>query len=735
MIQRNYLLSVGHIALLASLSAAQVHAQNSDTATVLDPINVQGDDGALLESFEGYAAEAATSATRIPTDLKTTPRSVTVVGEEQMQDQGVRSIEQAIGYTPGVLAQTFGVDGRYDQYAIRGFDAQNTGYYRDGMPLRTFGYAAWRTEPFMLERLEVLRGPTADLYGANEPGGLVNAITKRPEFEQSGTVRGSLFGEGGGEVALDVTGPLSDDFAYRLTGVLNESGTLFDDVDQGRLLIAPSVTWQPSDATKLTIFGQYQKDDIGDTYVLLPEYGTLHHNPLGEYDNDFYTGNPDRNTIESEQNYLGYELEQGFGSGLTFLSRGRVATNEWYNETSYVGAFFASSGQPGAVDTAIMIDFDVDQEVEQISFDNGLKQELNFDNVTASLIAGVDYYQADSDYDRRDAFAGYKDLATGVTSPGAIVPPPNESQIAQDVEQTGVYLIGQAEIGTNWVLNAGLRYDEVRTDVSQVAGGTTSEQTNKDDFTSASFGASYNFANGTTLYGNGARSFNLQPVGIDSNGNPLGVEESDGFEVGARFQPVGTGSLFTVALFDITKKNTVQPSPSVPGAYEQIGEVKSRGLELGAAHQFDNGLSILGSYTYLDTEISEDSAYEGNELARAPENTASLWVNYAFQAPAYEGLSVGVGARYVGERYSDSNNTESRKVPDSTLFDASVSYDWGDWNAVLAARNLADESKPTFCTAGTTDVYPLIPTGNTDEAGGCALGEGRTITLSLTRTF
>ena len=163
--------------------------------------------------------------------------------------------------------------------------------------------------------------------------------------------------------------------------------------------------------------------------------------------------------------------------------------------------------------------------------------------------------------------------------------------------------------------------------------------------------------------------------------------------------------------------------------------MKSRGGELGATHNFTNGVSFIGSYTFLDAEISENATNEGNKLARIPENAAALWVNYAFQDPQFEGLSIGAGVRYVDERFSDSANTESRIAPEITVFDASVSYDWNDWSATLAARNIADETDVTFCSPGVSDVFPLIPTGNTAEAGGCALSEGRTVSLSLTRTF
>lgn len=740
MLHRNYLLSVGHIAILASLGATQAHAQNSGPATVLDPINVQGaSDDTVLDNFDGYSAEAASSATRIPGDLQTTPRSVTVVGQEQMQDQGIRSLEQAITYAPGVTTQTYGNDGRYDQYAIRGFDAQNSGHYRDGLPLRTFYYSGWRTEPFMVERVEVLRGPTADLYGSNEPGGLVNAITKRPEFDFGATVRGSVFDEGGSEIAGDVTGPLSTDLAYRMIGVFNDSGTEFDAVDQGRILFAPSITWQPSETTRLTLFGQYQKDDIADNYVLRPQYGTQERNPLGPFDEDIYPNDPDRNTIESEQSYLGYELEQDLGTNLTWLSRARFARNEWFNKTSYASAFLSTSVDPQAVNAAYMIDFDVDETADHLSFDNGLKTELGFGLVNATVIAGVDYFQAEIDTELQQTGIGVRDLASGVL----ILPEADPVSVAisrnEKIRQTGLYLLTSTEVGDNIVLNGGIRHDFIDREGAAETNpsndvSSTSSLDNKQDVTSASIGASYTRASGLTVYGNAARSFNLPPAGFGADGEPLDVEKSVAFEVGTRFRPVGTGSLFTLAVFDITKTNVAQYDNSTQG-YEQVGEVRSRGLELGATHRFDNGVSLVGSYTYLDAEITDNDPNEGHRFGRVPENTAALWVNYDVPTPVLAGLSLGAGVRYVDERYSDNANNQDYKVPESTVFDASARYAFNDWEAALAVRNVADEREVTYCYGGAADVVGQLDPAAQPYAGGCALGEGRTITLSLTRTF
>ena len=748
MLYRKYLLSVGHVALTVSLVANAAHAQTTDEIIVLDPIIVEGaDDDALLESFDGYTAEGSSTATRIPTDLRTTPRSVTVIGQQQLEDQGVRTLDQALSYGAGVTAQTFGLDGRYDTFALRGFQSNTSSIYRDGMPLRSYQFAAWRVEPFMLDRIDVVRGPTADLYGSNEPGGVVNAVTKRPEFEDSGEVAARAFDQGGGEIGLDFTGPLSNDVAYRAIGVFNQSGTVFDEVDQGRILFAPSVTWRPSDQAKLTVFGQYQKDEVPDSYALVPAFGSIFDNPLGQFDNDFYTGDEDFNTIETEQSYLGYELEQSLGSNLKWLSRARIAQNDWTNDTSFPGAFVSQGGvDPAAVDGALQIQFEVEEETDQLSFDNSLQTELTFGDTAVTLVGGVDYYQADITSEQLSTLIGLRDLDTGALIPVTVLlgtpgEPATLIEVDQEIRQTGMYATALAEIGSNVVLNGGVRYDFIDISGTNILSSdalgtgvfTPSETSldNEQEFTSASIGSSYNFQNGATIYGNAARSFNLPPSGADEDSNALDVEDSLSFEIGARFQPVGTGSLFSVAAFDITKQNVAQASTSIPGATEQIGEVESQGVELSASHAFTNGISVLGSYTYTDTTITQDAANEGNMLALIPEHAATAWVNYAFQDDTFEGLRIGAGARFVGERFSDNENTADFEVPDLVVFDASASYQFGDWNASLAIQNIADEVEVTYCDAGLAQVAATVP----GATGRCAYSAGRSATLSLTRTF
>ncbi|MBV1897438.1 MAG: TonB-dependent siderophore receptor [Rhodobacteraceae bacterium] len=736
--QRN-ILTAGPLLLSIGLAAQTAYAQSEEDEIILEPITVEGAQSDPYQYVEGYAAEASVSANRgLPSDLATAPRSVSVITDQQITDQGAMSIEEAIAYTPGVTTQTYGADGRYDQFAIRGFSAHTSGIYRDGMPLRTYGWGAWRTETFGLERIEVLRGATSSLYGSNEPGGLVNAITKRPKFEHNVELLARTSAYGGLEMGVDVTDALSDTVAYRFVGLAGKTGTIYDEVDESRLYFAPSLTWSPSDLTNLTLFAQYQKDEVGDTYVLVPQYGSQLPNPLGQYDNDFYSNNPDRNTIETTQSYVGYEFDHELENGLTFRSRARYADNDWTNKTGYASTFFSSRtiyGLPPiseAINAATLVNFDVDQNTKQLTFDNALVQNLSFGNVEATVIGGIDYYRGKYDNTYAFGYGGTKFLETGeiVNLPG-IPTTPTVLTATQDVKQTGLYLMGNFNIGDNIIVDAGLRHDWLDMSGSSGSSFGSYSLSSKKNFTSGNLGVSYNFDNGVTIFGAASRSFNLPPAGFSSTGQPLDVEMANSFEVGTRFRPLGTNSLLSVTLFDITKTNALQAVPGFPGAFEQVGEVRSQGVEVGANYAFQNGISVLASYTFIDAKVTKNTTDQGNRLGNIPEHSASIWVDYAFdQVP---GLRAGLGIRYTGERFSDNANTQAFKLDDVTILDASINYERNGWVTTLAARNLADKRYVSYCQSG--DPSGLPPTADPAQSAGCTFGTGRTVELSLTRHF
>lgn len=739
-----------------------------DNQTVLDTIVVEsetqpetatGDATDAILSIEenplgptdGLFATTATTATRLGVPINETPRSISVVTRQQIEDQGAQSVEEAVAYTPGVFAEGYGLDSRYEQYAIRGFVEQNVGTYRDGMPLRTLNFSGWRTEMFGVERIEVLRGPTSDLYGANQPGGIVNIISKRPQEEFSAEVQAGLGYDAESEIGVDVTGPIGDlPVYYRFVGLLGYEDTRYDEIEGNRIYIAPSITFEPMEDTKLTIFGQYQKDEIPDSYQLLPEYGTRLYNPIARYGPDTITGDTHDSDIQTEQSYVAYEFEHSFSDALKFRSRGRYGQIEWHNENVFNAASFSSSalfglGSPAAVDSIVRTDFDVDDTTNDSAIDAALEIKIENERVDSRFLVGVDYYYAESDSTQTYTYRDELNLLTGATTniigtlnPLLALPQIVENDVTQ--EQTGVFLLNHTKIDDRWILSGGLRYDwiETTTDYNQTINGTipvtSYENTANDSALSGSIGLAYETDFGLTPYANYANSFSAPPGGVDESGDPLKAETARQYEIGFHYDLPNSASTLSVALFDIEKNNIATSSLSVPGTYVQTGQARSRGIEIGGQWDLPGNFSAITSYTYLDTKITDDSLYEGNELPFAPRNMASAWLKYDFVGNVLEGLSVAGGVRYVGERYSDNANVY--KMDPYTLFDAALIYEKENFKAALTARNLFDTDYVSFCADSFLATQAPGALGALDSySSNCSYGKGLELEFKVSAKF
>ena len=209
----------------------------------------------------GYLANQSGTGTKTDTPLRETPQSITVVTADRVTDQGALTVQESLRYVPGVFADAYGPDSRGDYPRIRG---QDPNIYLDGTRVvNTFSFNEWRPDPYTLERIEVLRGPASVLYGDTSTAGLLNLISKRPQaeaFNEIGVQFGSFNRK---QVQMDITGKLTKDgeWLYRFIGVFRDSGTQTDYVPDDRIVLAPSLTWRPTNNTNWTVLGTYQKDN------------------------------------------------------------------------------------------------------------------------------------------------------------------------------------------------------------------------------------------------------------------------------------------------------------------------------------------------------------------------------------------------------------------------------------------------------------------------------------------
>ncbi|WP_193074100.1 TonB-dependent siderophore receptor [Pseudomonas sp. FME51] len=653
---------------------------------------------------EGYTATRSATATKTDTALTETPRSISVVTAERMRDQGVQTVQDALRYVSGVRGEAYGLDARGDSALIRG---SSPAAFLDGLQQSFGSYTNTRPDPFALERVEVLKGPASMLYGQSPVGGLVNLVSKRPQSRQQTELQLQYGTHDRKQIAIDSTGPLTDDgnWLYRVVAIARDSGTQVDHVDDDRLVLMPSITWQPTDNLEWTLLANIQRDDSGSTSQFLPHRGTLLSAPYGRFDTNLFVSEPGFDEYDTEQLALTSLLTWRLNE--TWILRQNLRYQE--SEVSYQQIY----GWPpvlAADDRTLNRIYHVSKpEVDVWAADQNAQALFDTGPFQHTLLIGADYQHAVTNRDQAGGAATPLDLYNPVygTFDPSIISLTADPE--QTVAQRGLYLQDQIRY-QRWLLTLGLRKDWAD---NRTEGGTRQ----KDDATTGHIGLTYLLDNGLAPYLSYSESF--QPViGLNAADNqPYKPMEGEQWELGIKYQPPGSASLYTAALFDLREQNRRMPDPANPLNTIQTGETRSRGLELEALASVTPRWDLIATYTYLDTEIVKGSAVEqGHRLASTPEHMASLWSQHRFALFGLPGFSAGAGVRYVGASW---DGTDSLKTPSTTLFDAMLSYSRDNWTAALNATNLEDETYYTTCLA----------------RGDCFIGSRRTLVGSLSYTF
>ncbi|MBB2973048.1 iron complex outermembrane receptor protein [Mesorhizobium sp. RMAD-H1] len=710
-----------HIRITGSASAAlvegptaSVEAADNDSI-MLAPITIEGAQ-TQFGSTDGYIATGAQTATKTGTPLIETPQSVSVVTRKQIEDQNSKTVSEALRYTPGVAAETR--TGRYDYPNIRGFGSPggseaNWVGLMDGLRMpRGVYYIAPSIDPYMLERVEVLKGPSSILYGAVNPGGVVNLWSKRPLSEPLREVEIQYGTFERKQVGLDFSGPLNKDetLLYRLTVLGRDADAQVDFAEDRRFSISPALTWQPDADTKLTILASVQRDPSAGNFNYLPYVGTVVDAPWGKLPRHFTEADPNFDESKREQYALGYEFEHRFNDVWTMRQNLRFMHADYHYKSVFQNGWLTPTELSRQSIESI-------ESFDGFAVDNQAQAEFTTGEIEHTALFGVDYR-----YNSAHVKMGYGAVdPLDVLNPvyfQDIVPPSLDYATDQKLSQVGVYLQDQMKWGRLSLLT-GIRGDWVDAEThNNYAPEHVPQSDNAFSWRAALI---YNFDNGLAPYASYSTSFD--PVlGTDWFGNPFKPTEGEQYEIGIKFQPDGWRSFFTASLFDITQQNvkTADPEPSHPFASVQTGEVRSRGVELEAHLNLTDRFGLIGSYSYVDIENTKDTNYQGKRPYGVPSHLASLWANYEFDHGPLDGLSVGGGVRYVGSSYGDAGN--SLDVPAYTLVDAALRYDFGKVNPdmkglqlSLNAINLFDRKYVSSCWNGNS----------------CFYGNGRTITGTL----
>ncbi|KAA0011444.1 TonB-dependent siderophore receptor [Billgrantia pellis] len=667
------------ISLASILVASHAQAQQ--------PVETQA------ESLEALTVTGQ-AATKTETPFNETPQATSVVTRDEWEARGVRSVQRAVDYTPGVFTNQIGASNRYDYLVLRGFaDGSVNNTFLDGLKVMgdSGAYSSMSVDPYFLERIEVVKGPASVLYGRASPGGLVAMTSKRPEFQRSGELRLGIGNLEQRRVAFDLTGPLDAErrVAYRLTGLASASDTQFGPVEEKRYALAPAITWDVTDTTSLTLHAYLQRDPEGGYHGGLPYEGAVETRHGRRISRNFFEGEAEHDRYEREMAMIGYELEHRFSDTWTGRHKLRYLEADVVNEQAYYAGTWANETQ---LNRGYL---DAEEDLKAWVVDNQLQADFAIGDIDHTTLLGADYQQRTTR--RNESFGGLPPLDAFAPEYGAtplgVAPFYRQDR---DLEQVGAYLQNQARFG-NWHAMLGGRYDRV-----EIRNGDYLQNIHEsldDTQFSGRAGLLYAFDNGLSPFINYTTSFS--PNGVaDESGDILAPTEGEQVEAGLKYQPTGSEDRYSVAFFHISQQNVATKDPN-ESFFSAVGEIESRGVELEAlAHPTDN-LRMQAGYSYIDASYrrAEDGT-EGNRTNQSPKHQASVWGFYTFDQGMLGGVDAGLGIRYHADIYADEQNT--RKVPDYTLVDATLGYDLGrvgleGVSARLNATNLLDKEYVASC--------------------------------------
>ncbi|CAI8901002.1 TonB-dependent siderophore receptor [Pseudomonas sp. IT-P294] len=635
---------------------------------------------------DGYLATRTAAGTKTDTALVEAPRSISIATRQQMDDRNVQNLDDAVRYMPGIVASSYGSDTRADWLRVRGFEPTQ---FLDGLPLPKGVYANPKQETWNLERLALLRGPASSVYGQTPPGGLLDMVSRRPTAQDSHEIELQYGSDNQRQINFASTGKIDDagQFLYSLSGVVRDSGTQIDHVDNKRYNIAPSLTWNIDDDTSFTLLTQFTRDDTGITSQFLPVQGTKIDMPFGKVSHHKNLGDPDWEFYDRTYYALGYAFEHRLNDVWQFRQNLRYTKSDLSFQALTVGSYpftqVDNQGNVGRTSTT------VDEDISQFAVDNNFQADFVTGDVRHTLLLGLDHQRSNTNY--TSIFGD--GLITNVNNPiygQPIVRPPRSSAFYdydQKTHQTGVYVQDQMALD-NWRLTLGGREDWVHTGTTFFNKGDATN-TERDKAFSGNAAISYVFDSGFVPYLSYAESFQPTTGALASSTESFKPTEGKQWELGVKYQPPGSKTLLSAAVYDLTQKNvSVTTTVGATPITSQTGEVKVKGLELEAVSDVTDNLKIIAAYTLAKSEV-QNGDFKGNRLQLIPNQQASLWADYTWHNGVLDGFGLGAGARYTGNTYGDQANTFLGKADAYTVFDAAVHYDLGRLDNSLKGASLA----------------------------------------------
>jgi len=649
-----------------ALAAAALYSQFAYAAdTELPMVTVQT--AAASDPLHGTS-----SATKLDVPLRDVPQSVQIVDKELIRAQGAVDMKDVLRNVSGV-APSQG-EGRRDQFYIRGFDATRDtlldGMRDDSLYFRDLGN---------VERIEVLKGPAAVLYGRGSAGGVINRVTKKPVKTPVREVTLSGGSDNFRRLDLDLGGAAGEQAAFRLTGAYEAADNYRDVVHSERAVLAPSIAWTAGRDTSFLLQTEFLHQNRTPDRGVPSLNGVPADVPVGNFYGERY------DYAKTDAQNARFNVEHVVNDKLT------LRNNFQYSKFKLDAINTRTLGL-AAANTQVrrQITYFPQDQSNYLNQTEAVYQ-LDAGGIRHALLTGIELGHQKAGRLVRAATA----TSVSLQAPQQLMAMPELTglpiTIDNDFKADTVAWYAQDQVSFNeqWKMLAGVRADRFKQEQNDHRSGMVQSRT--DSVWSPRIGVVYQPSQAHSLYANLSRSF--LPVGNDffyggKDFAQIKPVESLQKEIGDKSEWFGGRLSSTVALYQITQRNVATKDPSDPSGVRQVqtGEQQSRGLEVDLTANLAPGWKVFANATVNHARITQSNNYQvGNRPANIPKHAAGLWSNYELG----QGFTIGAGAFYVGDRFAVEDNAV--RLPSYVRLDAMLGYKARNWEAGLNLNNLADK--------------------------------------------
>ncbi|HSX87833.1 MAG TPA: TonB-dependent siderophore receptor [Pseudomonas sp.] len=605
---------------------------------------------------QGYRATRSSSATKTDTPLSEIPQAISVVPAQVLEDLNTTRIDRALDFAGGVSRQNnFGGLTLYG-YSVRGFTTGEL--YKNGFAVNRGSYSA--PDASGIERIEVLKGPAASLYGRGDPGGMINIVTKKPQTEAFTRFTASAGSWDRYRTSLDVNTPLNEDGSLlsRVNLALEDNQSFRDHVGSERQIISPSFSWQISPDTRVLLESEFSRtESVFDRGI--PAFD----NQLGSVQRSTFLGEPNDGEIHNNNQMLQLSLEH-------------LLSDTW--KLRLANHYAQGTLQGDSSEPSRLIGSEVSRFYRQRNFEwnNSITQaELHGDFSVGSWrhqpLIGLEYenYRNSQKYPQSVTSLGYgQDIYNPVYGqPKPAIVNPND--FFEHVESYSLNLQDQITFSERLNGLLGVRLERFEQTALNRSTGVSNQQ--HKEVATPRAGLLYQLTPQVGVFANASTSF--KPNGISGQGTVFKPEKGIGYETGLKLDLFDSRLGATVALFQIDKENVLTADPNNPGDSIAAGQARSQGLDMQFSGQLSDALRVIGAYAYIDAEVTKDNTLpKGSRLLGVPQHSGSLLGVYEFQNGWLRGSDIGAAINYVGDRSGQSGS--NFELPAYTTVDLLAHY-------------------------------------------------------------